>query len=183
MIAVHKIILELKVSNQAPNPSNSHVSIPNGTCVKITSVESSPTTPKLHQRNILCVRPFHVNLISVSQLTKDLNCSIQFFPNHCSQTTIGLRKKIDGLYYHVQQPKSQSQLSISYQVSIPSATIWHKRLGHSVKMPSEFLPKLFSFIFNSGDPCHVRPLAKQARLSCSISSIQNIELFDIIYTL
>jgi hypothetical protein len=91
---------------------------------------------------------------------------------------IGLGKQSKGLYYLMPQSELHPPLPTSYQVSFASGAIWHKRLGHPSKLPSQFLSKLIpSFICDSQHSCDVCPLAKQTRLSFLISSIQSILFF------
>ena len=57
------------------------------------------------RRDVLCVPTFKVNLMSISRLTRDLNCSMTIFPHWCvlqdlaTKRIIGLGKQRDGLYY------------------------------------------------------------------------------------
>ena len=129
-----------------------------------------------------------MNLLSVSQLTSALNCSVYFFPTFCilqdlaTKRMIGMRKQSKRLYYLMRQSESHSTTPISYQVSFPSRAVWHNRLGHPSKLPSQFLSKLIpSFVYDSQHSCEVCPLAKQTRLSFSISSIQSTKFFDLIH--
>jgi hypothetical protein len=67
------------VVDKATVPMFSQVTLPNGSHVKITSVGSAHITKNLHVHDVLCAPLFHVNLLSVSQLTSALNCSVHFF--------------------------------------------------------------------------------------------------------
>ena len=76
--------------------------------------------------------------MSVSRVTKDLNCSVTFFPHWCilqDLTTIGLGEQRDRLYYLValasekQKPQTLSIVvtscrSLSPQVT-SSTALWH----------------------------------------------------------
>lgn len=95
---------------------------------------------------------------------------------------IGPRKQSKGLYYLMPQSELHPLSPISYQVSLPLEAIWHKRLGHASKLPSQFLSKLILyFVYDSQHSCDVCPLIKQTKLSFSISSIQSTYSFDLIY--
>ena len=56
-------------------------------------------------RDVLCVPTFKVDLMSISHLTRGLNCSVTFFPHWCvlqdlaMRRMIGLGKQREGLYY------------------------------------------------------------------------------------
>jgi hypothetical protein len=176
------------IIDKATVPMFSQVTLPNGSYAKITSAGSAHVTKSLHVHDVLCAPSFHVNLLSVSQLTSALNCSVHFFPTFCilqdlaTKRMIGLGKQSKGLYYLMPQSESHSTSTKSYQVSFPSGAVWHNRLGHPSKLPSQFLSKLIpSFVYDSQHSCEVCPLAKQTRLSFPISSIQSTKFFELIH--
>ena len=65
------------------NYSLPSVLLPSGQKAKIVTKGSLPLNSVYYLHNVLCVRTFKVDLISVSRLTKGLNCSITFFPYWC----------------------------------------------------------------------------------------------------
>ena len=80
------------------------VLFPSGEKANIVTKGSLPLNFVYYLRDVLCVPTFKVNLMSVSRLTKDLNCSMTFFPHWCvlhdlaTRRMIGLGKQRDGLY-------------------------------------------------------------------------------------
>lgn len=72
------------------------------------------------------------NLLSVSKLTKLLNCSVTFYPSSCvfqdlkTKRTIGGGHESDGLYYLDSGPRAGA---VALHSSV-SASQWHCRLGH-----------------------------------------------------
>ena len=168
---------------------SSQVTLPNGAYSKITEIGSTQLSNHLHVNNVLCAPSFHVNLLSVSQLTAAMNCSIHFFPTFCilqdlaSKKMIGLGKQLNGLYYFVPQVKSTpTSFSITHHADSTTHITWHKRLGHPSKAPSQFLSKnIPAFVFDSQHSCETCPLAKQTRLPFSSSSIQTLHSFDLIH--
>ncbi|CAL9005331.1 unnamed protein product, partial [Prunus brigantina] len=80
------------------------VGLPNGEHVAIESIGSALLTPDL-SLNGKKLNKFHVNLLSVSKLTRALNCMVTFYPDFCvvqdveTKRMIGLGKHFDGLYY------------------------------------------------------------------------------------
>ena len=54
-----------------------------GEKAKIIAKGSLPLNFVYYLHNVICVPTFKVDLISVSRLTRDLNCSIIFFPYWC----------------------------------------------------------------------------------------------------
>lgn len=65
------------------NSSSSHVQIPNGTSALMTHIGSISFTSSFYLDNVLYVSTFKFNMLSVSQLTKSLNCTIIYFPDVC----------------------------------------------------------------------------------------------------
>jgi len=57
-------------------------------------------------RNVLFVPKLSCNLILIAKITRDLNCSVTFFDDHCvlqdriSRTPIGVGEQRDGVYYN-----------------------------------------------------------------------------------
>jgi hypothetical protein len=56
------------------------VVLPSGEKAEIIAKGSLPLNSVYYLKNVLCVPTFKVDLMSVSRLTKGLNCSITFFP-------------------------------------------------------------------------------------------------------
>ena len=89
--------------------------------------------------SVLYVPNFHYNLLSVSKLTKDLNCAVIFSPSRCefqelsSGRTIGSAQETNGLYYLVGVDSKLESRSNQVSLSVESnndVLLWHKRLGH-----------------------------------------------------
>jgi hypothetical protein len=105
--------------NQRKNTLLPPVTMPSGEQAPITSIGNLPLNSTVTLKNVLGVPTFKVDLMSVSRITKDLNCSVTFFPYWCilqdlrTKTTIGLGKQRDGLYYLValasEKPQHPSQ--------------------------------------------------------------------------
>ena len=136
--------------------------------------------------------------MSVSQVTRDLNCSVTFFPHWCTlqdlttRTTIGLGEQRNGLYYLValalEKPKPQTPFVAATSCRSPSSqvtsstTLWHRRLGHLSSSRLDFEAKhLLNFPFQSNNACDVCALAKQSRLLFSVSSISSVRPFELIH--
>ena len=116
------------------------------------------TTPHL----VLHVPSLSCNLVSISKLTRELQCGVKFFLSYCefqdlhSGRTIGSAKEHDGLYYledHKQVVNKQCQALSSGSVLIPTSIsnkimLWHKRLRH----PSfSYLKRVFPSLFQNKD--------------------------------
>jgi hypothetical protein len=83
------------------------VTMPSGEQAPITSTGTLPLNSVISLKNVLVVPSFKVNLMSISQVTRGLNCLVTFFPYWCilqdlaTKTTIGLGKQRGRLYYLV----------------------------------------------------------------------------------
>lgn len=69
-------------SSEPPSHSLS-VQMPNGSHADISTVGSISFSPDLHLDNVLHVPSFKFNLLSISKITKSLNCSVSFFADFC----------------------------------------------------------------------------------------------------
>jgi len=60
----------------------SSVNIVDGTQSPVLSDGVVQATPFLNLKNVLCVLKFSISLLSISQFTKQHNCSVTFFPSY-----------------------------------------------------------------------------------------------------
>ena len=80
------------------------IKIPDGSTLKVTHIGTAYIAPKIQLKNTICIPGFKCNLLSVAKATKDLNCSITFFPIFCTfqdldtGMLIGTGKLQDGVY-------------------------------------------------------------------------------------
>lgn len=56
------------------------VVMPNGNQAPIISIGNLPLSPIIYLKNVLGVPSWKVDLMSVSRVTSDLNCSVTFYP-------------------------------------------------------------------------------------------------------
>ena len=59
------------------------VYLPNGTTTQVSHLGSCSLSPRRFISNVLHIPEFKYNLLSVSQITKELGCSVTFFPHFC----------------------------------------------------------------------------------------------------
>lgn len=181
--ATDHITSNLSILTHVHSPHSHTVNLPNGTSTPITHMGTFQFNSKFSLHDVLYVPTFRMNLMSVSKLTRDLNCSVIFLVDSCilqdldSKKTIGLGRRHGGLYYL--QPENLS--SVSCQIS--STELWHNRLGHPSSSRFKLLQPLLSIKNNVAhfDHCLVCPLAKQTRLSFPNSSIKSKTAFDLIH--
>jgi hypothetical protein len=121
------------ISFLKPSPNHPLVYIADGSSSPVVGIGSVQTTSLLPLHSVLYVPKCPLNLLSVSRLTKSLNCSVEFFPHHCVIQDLQTRKRIgggregaDGLYYlELSHPITRAALSTSV-----TPEQWHFRLGH-----------------------------------------------------
>ncbi|KAF3771845.1 Retrovirus-related Pol polyprotein from transposon TNT 1-94 [Nymphaea thermarum] len=162
---------------------NVPVTLPNGKIIPVHQA-GKLSLPLFEANDVLCIPSFKVNLLSVSELTKNLNCSITFLPDHCiiqdleSKMTIGQGEVKGGLYVLQQRPPFvQACLAVSIH------ELWHKRLGHvfhsRLKLVNNYLD--LNFDLNDDYVCDACHRAKQTRLKFGLSEISTTHPFDLIH--
>ena len=78
-----------------PHPSTSTVTLANGSTPCVLRSRTIHPTPLITLTYVLSLSQFSFNLISVSKLTRTLNCNISVFPDYCSIQDL-LMKQIIG---------------------------------------------------------------------------------------
>lgn len=136
------------------------VQLPDGSYSNVTHIGDVHFSPDFIVLDVYHIPTFSLNLISVTQLTKHLNCIAHFscdsctFQDHISDKIIGQGSHIAGLY--LQQPFSRIN-----SVNNAPTNLWHTRLGHPSYERFKLLCNSFGFmLFSSLFYCNVCPLAK-----------------------
>ena len=81
------------------------IKVADGTLAATTGQGTINLTPSLTLKSILHVPKLSVSLLSFHQITKDLNCSVKFFPSYCvfqyriTGRMIENAKEREGLYF------------------------------------------------------------------------------------
>ena len=102
------------------------VIMPSGEQALITSTGTLPLNFVISFKNVLGVPSFKVDLMSVSKVTRGLNCSVTFFPYWCilqdltTKMKIGLGKQRGGLYYLTALASTTSRPTIKSSAAIAS---------------------------------------------------------------
>jgi hypothetical protein len=108
------------------------VTLANGSLSTVAGSGHTHLCPDIKLLSVLHVLGFPFNLLSISKITKALNCSISFYPSLCifqdlkTQRMIGMGHEVDGLYY-LDLARSVPPHALQ---SSTSALQWHCRLGH-----------------------------------------------------
>ncbi len=141
-----------------------HVTIADGTRCNVVGSGTAKPTPTITLTFVLALPGFSFNLMSVSKLTKDMNCFISFFDDHClfqdiaTKQVIG-RGHVSGGLYILDQWVPKSVASVS-STSLFEA---HCRLGHPcLQYLKKVCPQFKSATSLDCETCH---FAKHHRTS------------------
>ncbi|XP_070019630.1 uncharacterized protein [Nicotiana sylvestris] len=129
-----------------PLDNSSSVHLPNENLAKITHRGSTNIFKDCKISDVLHVPHFKYNLLSVSKLTKELQCLVAFFPDLCvfkdlyTGKVLGIGSEANGIYIlrsclHEKQPSiptvntTAMQISTQNKQSLINLEVWHQRLG------------------------------------------------------
>ncbi|KAK2966571.1 hypothetical protein RJ640_009343 [Escallonia rubra] len=160
------------------------VQIPDGKTIHVHALRQINLGNRLILDQVLGVPDFCFNLMSVSKLTRDLNCTLTFWQNFFviqdlhSRRLIGVGRERNGLYY-LEPIKGGKALTARNTIS---ANMWHLRLGHLPVNCISLIPDLsVSFDCKKTSFCDVCYKAKQTRLSFPLSMNKTQHVFDLIH--
>ncbi|KAK3012143.1 hypothetical protein RJ639_012142 [Escallonia herrerae] len=172
------------MSDAYTNPGVPPVQIPNGDTVPVHALGRVNLGPNLHLEQVLGVPNFCFNLLSVSKLTRDLNCVLIFGSEFCviqdllSRKPIGVGRVRNGLYHLEPMRAGKALLSKGHN----TADLWHRRLGH-LPMNRISLVSNLPVTFNSPKLlfCDACCKARQTRLPFPHSKNKSIHNFDLVH--
>jgi hypothetical protein len=125
------------------------------------------------------------NLVSVRQLTRDNNISIEFDPSGFSIKDLPTRTEIHrcdnaGDLYPLQLPSPRSFTA----TMVPSVDLWHQRLGHPGAPSLSQVLESFDYSCNKSEAhsCHSCKLGKHVRLPFHSSEAQTYFPFQIVHS-
>lgn len=179
-------------SSYKPSPGNLKIKIADGSLATVAGTGIINISPQISLIDALHVPKLSCNLLSVSKITKDLNCTAQFSHSICkfqdmtSGMTIGSAKEHNGLYYFEEGISNNKQaltvgcefLSLSREQQI---MLWHSRLGH----PNfQYLKQLFPTLFRNKDvfQCDVCQIAKHQRSNFPSQPYKSSKPFALIHS-
>jgi hypothetical protein len=121
--------------------------------------------------SVLHVPSFPINLLSISCITKELNCDVVFFPTWCLFQELGNGKKIlgtgimrDDLYY-LDDKSSPVAAAVLSQSPMQEFLLHHRRLGHmSFNTLGQLYPNLYNNIYKESLICDA---CRYGKITCS----------------
>ncbi|KAJ9535774.1 hypothetical protein OSB04_un001074 [Centaurea solstitialis] len=176
--------------------SRKFVTTANGTSTPVMGKGTSNLTEKMNLNSVLVVPSLDYNLLSVSQITTNLNCVVIFWPDYCvfkditTKKTIGYGVRRGKLYYLELEPKTSKRVERAlvakgHQGNKKELDIWlyHRRFGHT---SFGYLKRLFPTLFEKCDVskfhCEVCELAKSHRASFPLTLSKNTLPFMTIHS-
>ena len=168
------------LSNYSPCPKGEFVRIANGSQSPVCGTGSVHCTPDINLSSVLHAPEFPVSLLSVSSITKDLNCKVVFYPNHCVFQDLHTGRKIgsgrlhNGLYV-IDTVCNSGQALLGVNKDVRQEIIqWHRRLGHpSFFVLKKLFPKLFTNLSVETLFCDACEFAKHTRVSYPLSNCKS----------
>ncbi|GJU66909.1 putative RNA-directed DNA polymerase [Tanacetum coccineum] len=159
------------------------VMIPNGDNIPVEAKGDCTLIGGNKINEVLHVPNFNCNLLSVSRLSKVLQCVVSFFLDFCvmqglhSKKLIGTGKCIQGLYRMGMVAQARKAMAIKVD-----AKICHSRLGHASdsKLSHIYCLKDISFDFKN-NVCDSCVKAKHTRTPFPKSFIKTNECFELIH--
>jgi hypothetical protein len=153
------------LSDYHPIASPRSVTLANGSLSKVVGSGTTHLSPDIELLSVLHVLGFPFNLLSISKITKALNCSVSFYPSLCTfqdlktRRMISIGHEVDGLFYLDLAPTPPSR-ALRWSAS---ALQWHCHLRH----PSLFTLKhqVPSLRHKLCVPCEACQLSKHHHVS------------------
>ena len=122
-------------SAYTPSSGQDKVRIADGTISLVSGKGLIHATASLLLPSVLHVTNFSVYFLSLSRITRDLNCSVTFFPDYClfqdliTRKMIGSGRHENGLCI-LDQADKLAHSSIQFPSTKEDIWLWHHRLGY-----------------------------------------------------
>ena len=163
------------------------VRVADGSMVPNTGRGSIRCTKTLSLSQVLHVPVFSINLLSVSPITKSLNCRGWFDPSHCAFQELGTGRILgtgtvhNGLYY---LDEGSDEVAFASKMSpCQELLLLHCRLGHpSFASMSRSYPTLFNTCPKESLVCDACEFAKHTRVHYPSLGLRSNRPFDVIHS-
>jgi hypothetical protein len=137
-------------SKYDPDVKGHDVKLADGSTRAVTGTGVVVCGSNMSLSSVLHVPSFPINLLSISCITKELNCVAIFYPKWCLFLEIGTRRELgrgsmhDGLYYLDNDISPMVAAALSYS-PLGEVLLLHHRLGH---MPFGTIGQLYPGLLN-----------------------------------
>ncbi|GJV45434.1 retrovirus-related pol polyprotein from transposon TNT 1-94 [Tanacetum coccineum] len=155
------------------------VVIPNGDSIPVKGKGDYILPGGTKVNGVLYVPDFKCNLLSVSRLSRDLQCCISFFPDFCVMQ--GLQRKnligagrCEGGLYRMKMVQGRRAMATTVET-------WHKRLGHASKGKLGKIDFIKTCTIDFNNFCHSCAKAKHIRTPFPSSCIKTNAPFQLIH--
>ncbi|KAJ7954112.1 Retrovirus-related Pol polyprotein from transposon TNT 1-94 [Quillaja saponaria] len=184
-------------SSYFPCSGKEKVRVADGSLSSISGKGSICCTPSLTLSYVLHVPKLSMNLLSISTITKELNCTVLFDSSSCvfqelgTEKILGYGKEHNGLYLLENGLEILSKDNTSGQALHSSSTTssqqelvqWHRRLGHpSFLVLGNMFPNLIKQCTMSNLTCDACEFAKHTRSSYPPQNIKSTSPFVLIHS-
>jgi hypothetical protein len=161
---------------ETTQPKRTCITNANGEKYPVTGAGEVALSSSFSLSNTLLVPTLSNKLLSVGQVTEDLNCCALIYPKIClfqdilTKEIIGRGTKRGGLYYIDDFRVGQANNARHLGNKERDIWLWHHRLGHpSFSYLRHLFPSLFSNSDNTMLKCKTCILAKSHRVSYPIN--------------
>ena len=167
-------------------PLKSSIQNANGGVSPVYGAGTVEFSPSLKLKNCLYVPSLSWKLLSISHVSKELNCVVLMFSTFCllqdiqSGKVIGRGTERDGLYY-VDEVAQRGTATLAHGTVERQRWLWHRRLGHpSVGYLHLLFPQLFSSTSNLD--CETCLLSKSHKHSYVPSNKRSESVFSLVHS-
>ncbi|CAH9073666.1 unnamed protein product [Cuscuta europaea] len=172
--------------SETTKPTKTHTQVANREKLDVKTGGTIKISPNIKLRNCLYVPSLSHKLLSISHVTKELNCSVLMHPTFCllqdirTGRIIGRGTEENGLYY-VDEVVQDGTVMLAHGTTEREAWMWHRRLGHpSVSYLHTLFPKLFPL--NKPSTCETCILAKSHRQQFKPSNTRVETPFSLVHS-
>ena len=179
-----------KLFTSMTTSSQKCIATANGTTTSVLGAGTVNLTPALPLHDCLFVPSLSHNLLSIPQVTEQLDCVVLMYPLFCllqdiqTKEIIGRGTKRVGLYYVDDVVSGRANaVRASRTNNLQEVWLLHRRLGHaSFGYLRRMLPSLFHEIKESDLHCEVCILAKSHRVSFPPSMNRRLFPFELVHS-
>ncbi|XP_042039539.1 uncharacterized protein LOC121785221 [Salvia splendens] len=165
--------------------TKSYIKTANGELINVEGSGTVEISPTLRLTNCLYVPTLSQRLMSISHVTKELNCTLLMHPDFCilqdtqTKRILGRGTEKRGLYY-VDEIAHHGSAMLAHGSTQQETWLWHRRLGHP--SPGYFKLLYPNLSISSNFSCETCVLAKSHRHSFKPSNTRVKSMFSLVHS-